>query len=396
MKLNNGFIPAVDIISHGLPLKNKSNSTEVVIKRNKKFAEFVEKRKIEEYTEKEQELQKMKEELDKLKVTKRDISDFKKDKKKDKKKKSSNDSFIQSLSKSVPDDISEFMNKGKKKYKKDKKKKKKYEKMVKKKKLNKPSKTTPTKTLKKDVFKSEVSEKFKEVEVITRENISKIDETILILDKKINELTSSSERVRGRDKALADYISAKTSLLSSRQKAATDILSNRAKIYDIQMRKERDTNNASGKDSDIIAKLFPGIALNSTLGSNVTNHLLDSGKNKDSKKKKKGKKDKQFYSENEDSFMRRERELIESGDIEYSKYDANIEYEGKFDVAIKKSYKDGEWKFVAIDGDGQFIDVPKSMLPSKKVTKMKFDDEKDVALDVNSNRMYTVYSVPYI
>ncbi len=88
--------------------------------------------------------------------------------------------------------------------------------------------------------------------------------------------------------------------------------------------------------------------------------------------------------------------LLDSGEIEYSKYDQNIEYEGNFNVAIKKSFQDGSWKFIAVNDDNEFIDIPKSMLPSKKTTSMKFDDEKDMAIDVNSNKAYKVFNVPRI
>ena len=80
----------------------------------------------------------------------------------------------------------------------------------------------------------------------------------------------------------------------------------------------------------------------------------------------------------DDMLEKREKELVKSGEIEYSDYDRNIEWEGKFDIAIKKSWTDGEFKFVAIDDDGNIIKgVPKSMLPSKKSVQLKFDDEKE-------------------
>ena len=281
----------------------------------------------------------------------------------------------------------------------DKKKKKNREKIqgltVKEKKKD-GDKSSKKKVLEKDKNNSEVAQRFREVEKITRDNIKEIDSTLEVVTERINDIMKSGDRVRGRDRALADYIAAKTSLISSRQKAATDILSNRAKVYEIEMKKAKESSANASSDADLITKLFPGIALNSATVSAVNEHIGKSGKNKDSKKKKKDKKRKEFYDVHEDGFLKREKALLESGDIEYSKYDANIEYEGSFDVAIKKSFQTGEWKFVAVDNNNRIIDVPKSMLPSKKTTSMKFDDEKDTALDVNSNRMYTVFSVPQI
>ena len=88
---------------------------------------------------------------------------------------------------------------------------------------------------------------------------------------------------------------------------------------------------------------------------------------------------------------------MKSGDIVYSDYDKHIEWEGKFDVAIKKAWTDGSWKFVAVDDDMNIISgVPKSMLPSKKAVQMKFDDEKDVAIDMNTNKAYRIFQVPVL
>ena len=306
----------------------------------------------------------------------------------------------------VPTDLAEYISDGgeeglKKKKKKEKKKEKERKKLkgltIKEKK--KPQEKD-TKKEKEDKTKSEVAARFKEVEKITRENIKEIDATMEFVDARIKDIMKSSERVRGKDTALANYFAAKTSLISTRQKAATDILSNRAKVYDIEMKKEKSAAGSAASDADIIAKIFPGIAMNGSIDSSMKSYIAENGKNKDGKKKKnKGfKKGGGFkYDDDDEALSKREKELLKSGDIEYSDYDKHIEWEGQFDVAIKKAWTDGDWKFIAVDDDGNILkDVPKSMLPSKKTVQMKFDDEKDVAIDINKNRAYKIYAVPRI
>lgn len=407
------IIPEVDIIKSGInrerPYEINSDGL-VKISRKQKINDIIEKNTVSDLVEKEKELEAIKKKLEDLGVSKSDVKDIKDDIKKDKKKKKkkkkkkekNKDTYMESLMDAVPDDLAAYLRDGgekgaKKKKKKDKKKKKNRENIqgltIKEKKKSDGKKKE---VLKKDKNNSEVAQRFREVEKITRDNIKEIDDTLAVVTDRINDIMKNTDRVRGRDKALADYIAAKTSLISSRQKAATDILSNRAKVYEIEMKKAKESSSNATSDADMIARLFPGIALNSANSKAVAEHISKNGKNKDSKKKKKGKKTKEFYEETEDAFLKREKALLESGDIEYSSYDENIEYEGQFNVAIKKSFQTGEWKFVAVDDNNRFIKVPKSLLPSKKTTSMKFDDEKDTALDVNSNKMYTVFSVPQI
>ena len=405
------IIPEVDIIKSGVN-RNKPydiNGDKLVrITRKPNIDELIQKQTVNTLLEKEKEIEAIKKKLEEMNLNKSDIKDYKDDIKKDKKKKKkkdkkkNEDTYMDSLMGSIPDDLAQYIKDG---GKKGEKKKKKKEKKRKKERANlagltvkekKKESDKKKKDLEKDKNKSEVAQRFKEVERITRENIKEIDATMAVVDERIAEITKSSDRVRGKDKALADYIAAKTSLISSRQKAASDILSNRAKVYDIEIKKEKESAASSLNDADLITKIFPGIALNSSTANALDSHISKSGKNKDSKKKKKNKKRDSFYTDNEDAFLAKERELLKSGDIEYSKYDENIEYEGNFNVAIKKSFQTGDWKFVAVDDENNFIDVPKSMLPSKKTASMKFDDEKDMALDVNSNRSYFVFNVPQI
>lgn len=411
------IIPEVDIVKAGIDSTkvskgDKTDDNRLIVTRSSKGKNIQKRVIVSIYQKQQDKLDKLKKQMDDMNLDKSDIKDIKDDiKKKDKKKKKkdkkkekkeSKDSYMNALVDAVPSDLASYIMSGgekgiKKKKKKDKKKEKERKSMkgltVKEKKSSKKKKDKE----KEEKNKSEVAERFKEVEKITRENIKEIDSTMAMVDDRIKEITKSSDRMRGKDKALADYIAAKTSLISSRQKAATDILSNRAKIYDIEMKKEKDASSASASDSDIIARIFPGIAMGGANDTNIKDYISKNGKNKDGKKKKnkKIKKGGGFrYDDDDDELSKREKALIKSGDIEYSDYDKNIEWEGQFDVAIKKSWTDGDWKFVAVDDDENIINIPKSMLPSKKTVSMKFDDEKDVAIDINSNRAFRVYQVP--
>ena len=407
------IIPMVDIIKSGVdtsdPYEGKRDDEgRIKIARSKNGREIQEKVAVNSLIEQEKKMAEIKKQIAKLDLDKDDVKDIKDDikkkKKKDKKKKKkkkNKDSYMDALIGAVPSDLAEYIANGgeeglKKKKKKDKKKKKEQAKLkglvIKEKKSDKKNKS--------DKNKSEVAERFKEVERITRENIKEIDETMRFVDDRIKDIMKSSERVRGKDTALANYFAAKTSLISTRQKAATDILSNRAKVYDIEMKKEKSATSSAATDADIIARIFPGIAMN-TGGNdaNLKSYIANSGKNKDGKKKKKKSYDngRFIYEDDDEALSKREKELMKSGDIEYSDYDKNIEWEGQFSIAIKKAWTDGEWKFIAVDDDGNVIKgVPKSMLPSKKTVQMKFDDEKDVAIDINTNRAYKVFQVPKI
>jgi hypothetical protein len=243
---------------------------------------------------------------------------------------------------------------------------------------------------------SEVAETFKEVEKITKDNIKEIDATIKIVDAQIKDLTSSSNRVRGRDTAISNYIQAKCTLINARQSAAKDILGTRSKIYDIEMKKSKAGSDENSSHIELLAKVFPSIVGNKDLAKSINADIHSSGKNKDSKdKKNKGNKgrDKDLDSR----LMRREKQLIDDGELEYNVYDSNIELEGTFDVAIIKGWNSGDWKFIATDKRGAFMpDVPKKLLPKKSHVSLSFDDEKDTARDNNTGHIYRVYQSPEI
>lgn len=403
------IIPQVDIINSGLVMKDpnahlRNDEGYYMISRSKKSEENRKIQLLADLEAKKKELMEL-EEMAKNDIgSKEDIKSLKKkkkkkDKKKEKKeakkskKKNDADDYLTRLSEYVPEDLSEYINnggkKGEKKLKKKEKKKKKKQKEIKGLTVKEKKKYSATKDKKSTAEKSEIAERFKDVEKITKENIKEVDETLSVVNERISDIMKSSDRVRGKDTALANYLQAKTSLISTKQKAATDILSARAKVYDIELRKEKNANSANS-DIDLITRVFPGIAMNKNIGDSLKNHISKSGKNKDSKKKK----NKKSY---DNDLFTREKELIKSGDIEYTGYDKNIEWEGKFDIAIKKSFTTQEWKFVAIDKDGNIMpDVPKDMFPSKKTMQLIFDDEKDVAIDRNSNRAFQVFQVPMI
>lgn len=411
------FIPMVDVVKSGVNTTDfykdrRDDNGRIKISRSRKGISVKEESLVSDMLEQEKKLAKLKKEMEELNLDKDDVKEIKKDiknkkkKKKNKDKKSKGDSYMTALLEAVPDDLATYISEGgekglKKKKKKDKKKKKKQEKLqglgIKEKRKRSDTKKDKDKE---DKSKSEVMQRFKEVEKITRENIKEIDDTLNVVDTRIKDIMKSSERVRGKDTALANYLNAKVSLISTRQKAATDIMSNRAKVYDIEMKKEKSGEASSASDADIIARIFPGIAMGGSMDSATKSFIAGSGKNKNGKKKKKKKLKSGGgfeYDDDDELLMKREKELMKSGDIEYSDYDSNIEWEGQFDVAIKKSFQTGDWKFIAINDDGNIIKgVPKSMLPSKKTVQIKFDDEKDIAIDINSNRAFRVFQVPQI
>ena len=401
-------IPEVDIIKSGIDRKDPYESMRdengyIKITRTKNSKNARKEVIVEKIKEQEELLKKARKEAediidnDEIKKISKKIKKNKKKNKDKKKKKKKEESYADSLLESVPTELAEFIknggNKGlKKKKKKEKKKKKQREELGIVVKEKKKKENNSNKKDSKDKDKSEVAERFKEVEKITRENIKEIDATMEIVDKRIKELTSSTDRVRGKDTALANYFAAKTSLISTKQKAATDILSSRAKVYDIEMKKEARAASSTSSDADILAKIFPGISMSNNMDTSIKEHISKNGKNKNGKKKKN--KEKDYDAE---ILMKKTRALKKSGDIEFSDWNENIEWEGRYNVAIKKSWTDGEWKFIAVDDDGNVMrDVPKSMLPSKKRVQIQFDDEKDVAIDKNTNTIYQVLQVPSI
>ena len=425
---NSIYVPEVDRIKQGVnnfdPLKDvKDDEGFVKVTRSKAGAESRNRAITREITEQQDALKRLKEIADNYGMSKKDIKDtredieeddYKKARKEERKRGERNelDSYFSSLinSGSMPTDFASYVQDGgekgeKKKKKKKKKKDKERAKMaglyVKEKKKDKDGEKKKKKDKDDEDAKnrSEVAERFREVEKISRGNMAEIDDTIDFINGRLNDLTSSAERLKNRDYVISNYISAKSTLISTRQKIATDIGSNRAKIYEIEMKKEKTARDASASDADMIARLFPGIALGGGMGKDINKYIAENGKNKDSKKKKKHK----YWDEEDDDIIddkdldARERALMKSGDLEYSDYDENIEYEGQFKIGIKKAYTTGEWKFVGLDNDGNIIPgIPKSHFPSKKTCQMKFDDENDVAQDLNRNVIYPVIQVPTI
>jgi hypothetical protein len=405
------IIPEVDILKSGIERKDKyedlrnEEDGKVHIGRSSTLDKVRKESLVKSIEEQENRLRELRESAKEVVGSKDDFKKVsKKLKKKDKKgkkknKKKKEDSYMTDLVSAVPDDLAAYLN-GNSEKKKDKKKKKKDKKSKIEGLTVKPKKKRISeKKMKKDpkVEDSEVFKRFKEVELLTKENMKDINETIDVVNERIDNITKSSDRVRGKDTALANYIMAKGSLISTKQKAVTDIMAARSKVYDIEMKKERTASAAATSDSDLLNKIFPTISLKNGSITQVEEFIGKSGKNKGSDKKKK-KKNRKFYDDFEDNdLMSREKKLLKSGDIEYSPYEQNIEWEGKFNVAIKKAWKDGDWKFIAIDNDDNIIkDVPKSMFPSKKAVKMNFDDEKDVAIDRNTNKIYKVLPVPVL
>lgn len=305
------------------------------------------------------------------------------------------------------DDEDEYERVDKKKKKKDKKKKKK-DKRKKNKESGKIEKvkltglTVKEKINKKTGEKKEISvqdqiaARFKDVEKMTQDNIKTIDETIKIVDDRLIKLTAEDAgRIRGQETAISNYIQAKSTLINARQSAAKDILQVRTKAIDIELKKEAKAGVEATDTNALIAKLLPEMIGNKALKAGVADTISKNGKNKDKKHKKRNLPvDGYNDDESDDQLSKRLKRLQDDGDLEYNKYDKHIQYENQFTTAIKKSWKDGDWKFIALDNSGNTMDVPKSVFPSKKTCDIQFDDEKDIAVDRNRGISYRVIQVP--
>lgn len=394
------IIPEVDVIKARVnrsdPCDKYRDDDGFIRVTRSKYGEGTKKEAIsKKLSEQEEKIQKLKEKLGNIEL---DDKPKKKDKK-GKKKKKKKDIFEEALMNSVPKDFADFIkdgkkDKGKKGKKKDKKGKKKHKLnddgedllglRVKEKKDKKSSQKSQNKQ------KSEVEQRFKEVEKLSKENMQEIEKTMKFVDDRIEDIMKSSDRMRGKDTALSNYFQAKSTLINSKQSAVKDILNTRTKVYDIEIKKERQTSSENASHTDLIARVFPSIVKDGNLSNAIAKDINLSGKNKDSKKKKKKNKSKGM----DDLLMKREKQLIDKGELKYNVYDENIHLEGKYTVAIKKSWTDGDYKFVAVDKNNKIIDIPKKLLPKKSNCNMKFDDEKDVGLEQNTGKIYRVIPVP--
>ena len=204
---------------------------------------------------------------------------------------------------------------------------------------------------------------------------------------------------------LKDLLMAKSSLFSNKTTNARSI-GDRQKIREeIQIRKAKEDGpgeNEKNRNIALISRAFPQI-IGGFKDSNK-NKDSDNDKKKESDKEKKKDKDsdkkrKRYRDDDtDDRLLSRASKLIKDGSIELTAHEAGIHLEGRYRVAVMKSYKTGDWKFIATDNDGKVIknfetDNP-GLLPKKKHTNLRFDDERDACKCLRTDIAYQVISVP--
>lgn len=117
----------------------------------------------------------------------------------------------------------------------------------------------------------------------------------------------------------------------------------------------------------------------------------DEQKEKESEGKKEKKKDKK-KKKKYDSIDDRIKDLEESGEIEFSEYENAFKYEDlDVDIIVERSLSTDEWRFVAIDKDGEEIyDYP--VLKKSQIGRMTFSDkDKSKATDSLGAEYYVRY-----
>ena len=245
--------------------------------------------------------------------------------------------------------------------------------------------------------------KFEEPITILRQVIIEVDKTIQDIDSLIEETKIS--RARNKNTMLKDLLMAKSSLFSNKTTNARSI-GDRQKIREeIQIRKAKEDGpgeNEKNRNIALISRAFPQI-IGGFKDSNK-NKDSDNDKKKESDKEKKKDKDsdkkrKRYRDDDtDDRLLSRASKLIKDGSIELTAHEAGIHLEGRYRVAVMKSYKTGDWKFIATDNDGKVIknfetDNP-GLLPKKKHTNLRFDDERDACKCLRTDIAYQVISVP--
>jgi len=235
--------------------------------------------------------------------------------------------------------------------------------------------------------------KFEEPLTLMRQTIIDVDKTLQDIDKLIEETKES--RARNRAIMLKDLFSTKSALFNNRSmnaRAMGDLQKIRIEL-ELKKQKESGESNEKNKNIALITRAFPQLMNNSG-----KNKFSDSDKKDNDKKDKKKKK----YREDNDEerFLNRASKLIRDEDIELSPHEASIEMEGKYKIAIKKSFKTGDWQFVALDNHGSeirnFKDKYPGLLPKRKNVDLRFDDEQDIAKDRRTDIIYPVIPVPHL
>lgn len=361
--------------------------------------------------ERQEELERLREQKKKFeKIEEKLGKKSKKDKKKDKKKKKKDKKMM----KKVPESsrilfgaIEEYKEKYHKSKKDKKKEKEEFEGVTTKvkgaKAPAKPKDEEAEKKKKEEAEKREFEKKFDEPLTLLRQTVVEYDKTLDEVNNLFGETKNS--HARNRNVLLKDLLSSKATLLSGRVSAAnamSGIQKVKLEQYDKQRKSEAQKGDERNQNINLLARAFPQLIAGGSK-FNVKSSDDDDDDKKDKKKDKgkdDGKKKKRKSNDYEEQFMSRAKSLINSGELEFTPHEASIEMEGKYRVAVKKSFKTEDWIFIALDNNGMeirdFKEKYPGLLPKKKNHELRFDDDKDVAKCKRTDQVFQVIQVPYI
>jgi hypothetical protein len=244
----------------------------------------------------------------------------------------------------------------------------------------------------------EFEKKFEEPLALIRENLIDMSETLVDINDMVKETKES--RSRSKHIMLKDLISAKVSLFSARATSARSMADIQRTRIDLELKKVKEKGTGGDEKTKNIAmmnKFFPQLLASGAFNSK-------GGKSKDDddddNKKDKKKKNKLKNRGEEESFEKRVSKLVKNGDIEMTPHELSIDMEGKYKVAIMKSFKTDECQVIAIDNNGKIIrdfkDKYPGLLPKKKDLDLKFDDEKDLVKCKRTDQVFQVIQVPHL
>jgi len=247
--------------------------------------------------------------------------------------------------------------------------------------------------------RKEFEKRFEEPLALIRENLIDMTETLTEINEMIKETKES--RARNKHVMLKDLLSTKVNLFNARASSARSMADIQRSRVDLELKKVKEKGAVGDERTRNIAmmnKFFPQLlasgALNKSFGKSKDEDD-DDYKDKYKKKKKKIK-----NKDGEENFEKRVTQLLKDGDIELSPHELAIDMEGKYKVAIMKSFKTGDWSVIALDLNDKIIKDFKEkypgLLPKKKELDLKWDDERDLARDRKTDRVFQVIQVPYL
>lgn len=377
----NGYIK-VSLSSWGASMLNKNMENKIEQKR----------RELEELRKKHSQL----EEIEEKGLSKKEKKQLKKDKKKKKKEKKKLKNMPESA-RLLHGAIEEYKDKFYKKKDKDKDKGKFSGISTKEKAKKQELSEEEIERRKEEKDQKEFEKKFEEPLALIRENLIDMSEALGDLNDMIKETKES--RSRSKHIMLKDLISAKVNLFNARASSARSIADIQRSRIDLELKKTKD--KAAGGDEKtkniaLMNKFFPQLLASGAFNTKGKSKD-DDDNDKDSKKDKK-KKNKLKNRTEEESFEKRVTKLLKDGDIEMSPHELAIDMEGKYKVAIMKSFKNGDWAVVAVDNNGKilrdFKDKYPGLLPKRKELDLKWDDEKDLCKCKRTDQVFQVIQVP--